>query len=224
MSQSPLATPASDPLDSTDLGAMSAVDLSALLSSRVCHDLINPVGAISSGLDMIEDVGSDAVMKEMAQDLVKDGTRKALALLSYARLAYGAAGGHGAEIKLEDAQKVLIDLFATTKATLDWQMPDAILPKNQVKVLLILAYAAADAVPRGGNVVIKPSDTGFVLEVTGQRLFLNDEFIEALGGNGHDLKPKFAPAYIAGLLVKEDKGSASAVLEENRVLMTANFQ
>lgn len=209
----------SDPAQNLDL-----VDLSALLSSRVCHDLINPVGAISSGLSMIDDETSDAAMKEMADELVRDGTKKALAILSYARLAYGAAGGHGAEIKLEDAHDVLKALFETTKANLNWQMPDTMMPKNHVKVLLVMAYAASEAVPRGGDVVIAETPKGFTLEVTGKRLFLNDEFVTAIGGDWADLKPKFTPAYIAGLLARESNGKLSAVNENEKITMEASFE
>ncbi len=202
---------------------LDPVDLSALLSSRVCHDLINPVGAISSGLSMIDDPSSDEAMKEMADDLVRDGTKKALALLSYARLAYGAAGGHGAEIKLEDARDVLIGLYDTTKANLDWQMPDEMMPKNKVKILLVLAYAACEAVPRGGDVVVAPSEKGFVFTITGKRLFLNDELIAALDGDNTDLKPKFTPAYIAGLLAKQSLGAVNAHMNEDHIIMSAEF-
>ncbi len=199
------------------------IDLSALLSSRVCHDLINPVGAISSGLSMIDDQTSDAAMKEMADELVRDGTKKALAILSYARLAYGAAGGHGAEIKLEDAQDVLSALFDTTKANLDWRMPDIMLPKNKVKILLVMAYAAAEAVPRGGDVIISETQDGFTLEITGKRLFLNDEFVAAIDGDGTDLKPKFTPAYIAGLLARESNGALKAENDGEKIIMNASF-
>ena len=202
---------------------MDAIDLSALLSSRVCHDLINPVGAISSGLSIIDDPSSDETMKEMADELVRDGTKKALALLSYARLAYGAAGGHGAEIKLEDVQEVLAALYDTTKANLDWQMPNEMLPKNQAKILLVLAHAAAEAVPRGGDVVIKPTGSGFLLEVTGKRTFLNDEFISALDGDYTDMKPKFTPAYIIGQLARQSNGLVSAVREDERIVFKAEF-
>ncbi len=198
---------------------LDPVDLSALLSSRVCHDLINPVGAISSGLSMIDDEDSDEEMREMADDLVRDGTKKALALLSYARLAYGAAGGLGAEIKIEDAFEVLELLYATTKATLDWQLEPAMVPKNKAKILLILAHAAAESVPRGGNVTVSPQGDGYRLEVTGQRLFLNDDIVKALSGDLDELKPKSTPAYIASQLAKEANGQIKAENDGEKITL-----
>jgi len=210
--------PASD-----DVSALSAVDLSALLCSRVCHDLINPVGAIGSGLSMLDDTASDADMREMADSLVREGTQKALALLSFARLAYGAAGGYGAQIKTEDAQAVLDTLFDTTKATLDWQVPLGIADKNRIKVLLILTAAASECVPRGGHVTVSQENESYRINITGQRLFLNDDFIRALNGEGTDIKPKFTPAYLAGVLAREQNGTATAEKTDERITMAAVF-
>ena len=199
------------------------IDLSALLASRVCHDLINPVGAIHSGLSMLEEDSDDETMREMSENLVREGTEKALALLSYARLAYGAAGGYGAEIKMEDAERVLTDLFKTTKADLVWKLPNRMAPKNFAKVALILGAAGADCVPRGGTVEIAEEKGDIHLTITGDRLFLNDEFIDALSGHRSELKPKFAPAYIAGQFARENGGSISATRDEKTITMIARF-
>ena len=203
--------------------SLSAIDLSALLSSRVCHDLINPVGAISSGLEMIDDETSDAAMREMADALVRDGTKKALALLSFARLAYGVAGGYGAEIKLEDAQAVIEAVFDTTKAELDWRVANAMAAKNRVKILLILANAAQESIPRGGNVTITDIDDGYRLIVEGERMFLNEDFIHAIAGKIDDMKPKMAPAYIAHCLAQEEAGRLLIEKTDSEIIMEARF-
>lgn len=207
----------------TDHTPLNAIDLSALLSSRVCHDLINPVGAIGSGLSMLDDGESDAAMKEMANALVREGTEKALALLSFARLAYGAAGGYGTEIKVEDAQAVVEDLYKTTKATLDWQVPAAMAGKNRIKILLILAASAAECIPRGGTVLIEQKHDDYHIKVTGQRLFLNDDFLTALEGQATEMKPKYTPAYLAGLLAREENGRIEAARTDEMITFTASF-
>ena len=102
-------------------------------------------------------------------------------------------------------------------------MPNEMLPKNQAKILLVLAHAAAEAVPRGGDVVIKPTGTGFLLEVTGKRTFLNDEFISALEGDYTDMKPKFTPAYIIGQLARQSNGLVSAMREDEQIVFKAEF-
>ena len=84
---------------------LEALDLAALLCSRVCHDIISPVGAINNGLEVLdEDNGEE--MKAFAFDLIRKSARQASAKLQFARLAFGAAGSAGAEIDLGDAEKV----------------------------------------------------------------------------------------------------------------------
>lgn len=200
-----------------------ALALSALLSSRVCHDLINPVGALSSGLEVLDDPAMEGAMREAAMDLVRSGAKKAIALLSYARLAYGAAGGFGAQISLEDAQKALVDLFAITKADLDWGIGAGLAAKEKVKVLMVLAYAAADCVPRGGLVSIEGDIDNFTITATGKKLLLNDDLVRALGGDANEITPKLTPAFIASRLVETAGGTIKVERTEEEVIFRAAF-
>ena len=213
----------SPPDDAQDDGVPEGPDLSALLSSRLCHDLINPVGALSSGLDVLDDPSMDASMREAAFDLIRSGAGKAIALLSYARLAYGAAGGYGAEIGLEDAQKALEDLYATTKAELVWNIGAGFAPKENVKVLMILAYAAADSVPRGGTVTINGDMNAFAITAAGKKVLLQDALVRALAGDAAELTPKFTPAYIASGLAGARGGTVSAEIVEDTAIFRASF-
>ncbi|MBI1366368.1 MAG: histidine phosphotransferase [Alphaproteobacteria bacterium] len=202
---------------------LDPVALSALLASRLCHDLINPVGAIGSGLEVLDDDSMDAAMRDAALDLVRSGGGKAISLLKYARIAYGAAGGLGAELPMEEAETLLCDLFKWTKATLVWRGRPGLAAKEKVKALLILAYAASDCVPRGGVVTVVETPDGFSITAEGQRVILNEEFVRALEGECADLKPKFAPAYVAGLLARACGGGVAATLEDGKVVMQADF-
>jgi len=199
------------------------IALSALLSSRLCHDLINPLGALSSGLDVLDDPEMDGAMREAAFDLIRSGSQKAIALLTYARLAYGAAGGFGAQIALEDAQKALGDLYATTKADLVWNIGAGLAAKENVKVLMILAHAAADSVPRGGTATIDGSIDEFVITATGKKVILQEAFVRALSGDATDLTPKLTPAYIAAGIVASAGGSLSADLADDVATFRASF-
>lgn len=203
---------------------LDPVALSALLSSRLCHDLINPVGAVGSGLEVLDDQGVDPSMREAALDLIRTGGGKSIALLKFARLAYGAAGGFGAEIPLEEAEAVLRDLFSWTKAELVWRVRLGMAPKDEVKALLILGAAAADCVPRGGVVTISGEPFDLHIEVTGARVILNEEFVTALRGETAELKPKFAPAYLAGLLARRTGGAVNAALTGEKVGISARFR
>lgn len=130
---------------------LDSLDLSALLCSRLCHDVISPVGAIVNGLEVLEDE-NDASMRDFALELIRKSARQASARLQFARLAFGAAGSAGASIDLADAEGVARGMFQDDKVTLTWTAPRALFPKNRVKLLLNLLVIATHAVPRGGTI------------------------------------------------------------------------
>jgi histidine phosphotransferase ChpT len=140
---------------------LESLDLAALLCSRVCHDVISPVGAIVNGLEVLEDE-KDETMRGFAQDLIKKSARQASARLQFARLAFGAAGSAGASIDTGDAEQVARGFIQDDRTTLVWTAPRVLLPKNQVKLLLNLLLIAQTAVPRGGTIEV-------VLQVEGEQ-------------------------------------------------------
>ncbi|MFL5165493.1 MAG: histidine phosphotransferase, partial [Microvirga sp.] len=101
---------------------LDSLDLAALLCSRVCHDVISPVGAIVNGLEVLEDE-NEASMREFALDLIRKSARQASARLQFARLAFGAAGSAGASIDLGDAEQVTKGMFTDDKVALSWEGP-----------------------------------------------------------------------------------------------------
>ena len=111
---------------------LSALDLGALLCSRICHDIISPVGAINNGLELLEEGGAD----EDAMALIKSSARNASARLQFARIAFGAAGSAGVQIDTGDAQTVATEYFKNEKPELTWEGTRVLLPKNKVKLLL----------------------------------------------------------------------------------------
>jgi histidine phosphotransferase ChpT len=133
--------------------ALDALDLAALLCSRVCHDLISPTGAIVNGLEVLED-GGDAETKTFAMDLIKKSARTASARLQFCRIAFGAAGSAGAQIDLGDGEAMARGFFEDGKVTLAWNLPRVLLPKNRVKLLLNMLVIAAQTIPRGGTLTI----------------------------------------------------------------------
>ncbi|MEL7487586.1 MAG: histidine phosphotransferase family protein [Pseudomonadota bacterium] len=207
MSQS-IADPAIPSVSSSE-EPLDAVALSALIASRLCHDLINPVGAIGSGLEVMSDDDMDDAMKDAAIDLIKNGGGKSVALLKFARLAYGAAGGRGAEIPMEEAEIILNELFEWSKADLNWSVPPGAALKEKVKAVLILAQFAGDCVPRGGVVSVREEESGYAVEAEGKRALLNEDLPAALAGVTTEMKAKFAPAYVVGLLAREAGGTAT---------------
>ena len=141
---------------------IDALDLGALLCSRVCHDVISPVGAIVNGLEVLADE-KDESMRDFAHDLIRKSATTASARLQFARLAFGAAGSAGATIDLGDAEQVARGIFSDDRTRLDWQAPRILLPKNQVKLLLNMLVIAQSTIPRGGVVTAGLSGEGDTL-------------------------------------------------------------
>src|SRR5262249_39433036 len=150
--------------------ALDGLELAALLCSRVCHDLISPVGAIMNGLEVMED-GKDEETSKFAMDLIKKSAKTASAKLQFCRLAFGAAGPAGAQIDTGDAEKVARGLIEDEKTKVGWNLPRVLMAKNRVKLLLNMLLLAAQAIPRGGQITVDPvgegETIGFKLSVTG---------------------------------------------------------
>lgn len=138
---------------------LDGLDLAALLCSRVCHDVISPVGAIVNGLEVLED-DQDESMRTFALDLIGKSARQASARLKFARIAFGAAGSAGASIDVADAESVSRGMFSDEKTKLTWTAPQALFPKNKVKLLLNLVMVATSAIPRGGLIDVTVAGDG----------------------------------------------------------------
>lgn len=131
-----------------------ALELAALICSRVCHDVISPVGAIVNGLEVLAE-DDDEEMREHAIKLITDSAAQASAKLQFARLAFGAAGSAGAEIDLADARAVIEAMTDGDRVRIVWEAPAANMGKDYVKLLLNMVLIGMAAVPRGGEVVVK---------------------------------------------------------------------
>ena len=132
---------------------LSDLELAALMCSRVCHDIISPVGAIVNGLEVLED-DDDPDMRAHAMDLITKSATQASNKLQFARLAFGAAGSAGAELDLADAERVAGAFLADGRTELVWSGPAATMGKDWVKLLLNLILLAMNAIPRGGQLAV----------------------------------------------------------------------
>ena len=137
---------------------LEALDLAALLCSRVCHDLISPSGAIVNGVEVLEE-SKDEETRSFAIDLIKKSARTASARLQFCRIAFGAAGSASAQIDLSDAEKVARGFIEDEKVKLAWNLPSALQPKNRVKLLLNMILVATQSIPRGGIVAVDGDGT-----------------------------------------------------------------
>src|SRR6202035_2362068 len=133
--------------------APDTLELAALLCSRVCHDLISPVGAIVNGLEVLDD-NPKPEDREFALDLIRKSARTASARLQFCRLAFGAAGSSGAQIDLGDAQTMARGHLEDGKTTIAWNLPRILLAKNRVRLLLNMLVIAQQTIPRGGVLTV----------------------------------------------------------------------
>src|SRR5258708_12959177 len=135
--------------------APDALELAALLCSRVCHDLISPVGAIVNGLEVLDD-NPKPEDREFALDLIRKSAKTASARLQFCRLAFGAAGSSGAQIDLGDAQTMARGHLEDAKTTIAWNLPRILLAKNRVKLLLNMMVIAQQPIPRPALLPVAP--------------------------------------------------------------------
>jgi histidine phosphotransferase ChpT len=149
-------------MSGTSSPAPDALELAALLCSRVCHDLISPVGAIVNGLEVLDD-NPKPEDREFALDLIRKSAKTASARLQFCRLAFGAAGSAGAQIDLGDAQNMARGHLEDAKTKITWNLPRVLLAKNRVKLLLNMMVIAQQTIPRGGVITVDPIGEGDAL-------------------------------------------------------------
>jgi histidine phosphotransferase ChpT len=164
---------------------MNDLEFAALLVSRVCHDLVSPVGAVVNGLEVLEEEG-DAALRADAMKLVASSASVAAARLQFARIAFGSAGSAGAELDLTEVGRMVSGFLSGSKVRLAWGAAPLNWPKDWAKLLMNCAIIAADALPRGGIVSVKASENaanpGFVVSATGQSARIQEEVAHVLRG------------------------------------------
>ena len=193
--------------------AMNPVDLASLLCSRLCHDLMSPIGALNNGIELLADE-TDPEMRERCLELLADSARASANKLKFFRLAFGAAGGFGEEIDTREAEVALEGLFgAERRIELGWVVGDEKLPKDAVKLLLNLAMLAGDALVRGGRLDVgaerRNREIELAVRAEGPRILLDPALREMLANGGSDgsIEPRAAGAWLAHRLVTDSGGS-----------------
>jgi len=206
--------------------SIEALDLAALLCSRVCHDLISPVGAIVNGLEVLEEEKDEAT-KEFALDLIKKSARTASAKLQFCRIAFGAAGSAGAQIDVGDAETIARGFLEDDKTKLAWNLPRALSPKNRVKLLLNMLVIAGQAIPRGGRISVDPvgsgESMGFKVTAAGTNAKVPPAVPALLTGeaSGEGLDAHRIQPFYAGLLARACGVKATIAMDGEAVVLTA---
>jgi histidine phosphotransferase ChpT len=203
-----------------------ALELAALLCSRVCHDLISPVGAIVNGLEVLDD-DPKPEDREFALELIRKSAKTASARLQFCRLAFGAAGSAGAQIDLGDAQNMSRGHLEDSKTTIRWNLPRLLLPKNRVKLLLNMLVIAQQTIPRGGTITVDPigegESMGFRVVSNGLNARIPQAIADLLSpAHGSNVDAHAVQPYYTRLLAQSCGLNVSLVAEGDSIVATAS--
>jgi histidine phosphotransferase ChpT len=160
--------------------------LTAFMSSKICHDLVGPVGAINNGLELLDEE-TDEQTRAYAFELIQFSANAARARLEYARLAFGASTAVGSEIDLRHAEGIVRAFVEEGKHRLNWQVPAGTMEKNKARLLLMLLAVSMPAIPAGGNIVARMDGTletpFFELRCTGRGARIPEGLADMLAGS-----------------------------------------
>ncbi len=202
---------------------MKSIDLASLLCSRLCHDLMSPVGALNNGIELLADE-QDPDMRDRCMELLSDSARVTASKLKFFRLAFGAAGGFGDQVASSEAKNALEGLLgADGKIELGWMVESEMLSKGATKLLLNLALIAGDALVRGGRLDIgaeSGNGTEIAIRAEGPRIALDSGIRDTLlNGAEENVEARTAGAWLAYSLAKEAGGSVQLSQPSPEVLV-----
>jgi len=203
--------------------------LASQLCSRLCHDMLSPVGALSNGLELLADE-QDPQMRQRCFELLEQSAQTSAAKLKFFRLAYGAAGGFGEQVSIDEPKAVIETLAADAKrVTLNWQIEAPAFSKPAVKVLLNLAHIALDALVRGGTLDIGAEErddvTEIVVRAAGTKIAFDPQIGEALAGrlDPTELTGRTAPAHLLSLIAGRLGGNIQTHADAGTLVLGANL-
>jgi len=213
---------------SASITKLTPTSLSALLCARICHDLISPVGALGTAIEILDDP-ANVDMHGDAMALVRTSSRQASAKLKFLRIALGAGGSAPGVIPTAEVQALSNDMFADSKPDLVWQIDTDGIDKNRARIVMNLIMLAIQAAPRGGTVTISRTGNGegasFSLVSTGSKVRLDAAVAKAIAGkapedgfDGRSIQPLYA-----SLLARDIGGTVGASATEEAITFTANF-
>jgi histidine phosphotransferase ChpT len=203
------------------------LDLASLLCSRLCHDMLSPVGALSNGLELLADE-QDPDMRQRCFELLEQSARISADKLKFFRLAFGAAGGFGELVAVNEA-RVLVDALVANnpRITVEWALVSDAMPKPAIKTLLNFALIGIDALPRGGVLALaaeqRDGASEIVVRAEGPRIAFDRDIGHALEGNlpHSELSSRTAPAAMLASLAESVGGQLQFMLGDDALVLGA---
>ena len=203
------------------------VDLASLLCSRLCHDLLSPVGAMANGLELLADE-RDPEMRKRCMELLEQSAQTSADKLKFFRLAFGGATGFNYQVAVEEPRALIDALVAgNERITVQWALGVEQLPKPAVKVLLNLAHIGLDSLVRGGTLDVGVESRGgaseIVIRAAGPKIAFDADIGRALDGSLPiaDLSSRTAPAWMLHELAEQQGGGLQFALSEDALVMGA---
>ncbi len=205
----------------------TSIDLASLLCSRLCHDLLCPVGAMTNGLELLAEE-KDPEMRKRCMELLEQSARTSADKLKFFRLAFGAAGGFGDSVGIEEPKALIEALVAgNERISLNWSLGVTALPKPAVKVLLNLSHIGIDALVRGGTLDIGAESRGgaseIVVRASGPKIAFDPTIGQALDGSlpTDELSSRTAAAWMLNQIAARCGGGLQFALSEEALVMGA---
>jgi histidine phosphotransferase ChpT len=203
---------------------MTEIEFSALMVSRVCHDLVGPLGAVINGLEVLEDE-RDAQMREDALRLVTSSANQALARIQFMRIAFGAAGSAGAELDLNEVGRLVAGLLEGGKVKLEWNVPHVYWAKDWAKLLMNASLLGADCLPRGGLVRVDANaePPGFKITASGLNARVTEDVERSIRGESQPetLDARGIQPFLTHRLSRTVNAGLSITLRDGLVELTA---
>lgn len=177
--------------------------LAGLIGSRICHDLISPIGAVTNGLELMELAG---LPKGPEIDLVNQSASIAAARIRFYRLAFGDIGNldAGHSVRGREVADILASVFVNGRVNVHWNVTED-LPRSEIKAALLALMCAEVALGTGGQIEVTHESATWRVEATGQRLMTEGEPWEHLRANGEldDTEIAIAPAAVQFAILPE---------------------
>lgn len=179
--------------------------LVTLLGSRICHDLISPIGAINNGLELLEMAGGPSG-PEIA--LMRESVQNASARIRFFRIAFGAAGDQN--IGAGEITDILSDLFGTGRLALQWS-PEAPQPRSALRLAFLAILCLESALPYGGEITVSQEGDCWTFAGTAERTKPDPAHWQLLEGAGNlaDLPPAQIQFALLPLLTRDLGGTLS---------------
>lgn len=205
-----------------------ATDLASLISSRICHDLISPIGALNTAIEVLDDTESKE-MHEDALKLIKLAASEASAKLSYLRIALGTNSKSKDVMNLDKLKLITENMFNTEKFSFNWDMSEIKLEKSIARILLNILMLAIQSIPRGGKITIKIEEKydklKLVTSANGIKSRLDKQTEDAFKGTipSEEIDGRVIQSFFTGVLIDDLNGRIEAFKTDGNVIFNVTI-